>query len=261
MRALIAAAVPHETALVEGALRDLEVAEAGPWRTARGALAGEDRPGPLEVEVVTAGVGPSNAAAAVAWAATRGPRPDLVVSVGSAGSYDLDALPLKAVALVEAECFGDLGTETDDGAWTPGGALGLGPLGREDWVPLSVPEVDAAAFAFPVRPARGLTVHHVTGSDALGQARHARTGALVESMEGAAVALVGHRLGIPCWEVRGVSNLAGRRDRGAWQVKPAGRHAQEVLLAALARWAGLSAGAPADLEAGAGGDPGRGADP
>jgi futalosine hydrolase len=48
-----------------------------------------------------------------------------------------------------------------------------------------------------------------------------RTGAVAEAMEGAAVALVAHRLRIPMAEVRVVSNTTGSRPRQVWDLKGA----------------------------------------
>jgi len=49
-------------------------------------------------------------------------------------------------------------------------------------------------------------------------------------MEGAAIAHVAALYEIPMGEVRGISNLAGNRDRGAWRVKEAAAAAQAALL-------------------------------
>jgi futalosine hydrolase len=49
-------------------------------------------------------------------------------------------------------------------------------------------------------------------------------------MEGAAIAHVAALAGIPVGEIRGISNLVGNRDRGAWKVKQAAAAAQEALL-------------------------------
>lgn len=222
---LLAGAVSHEIA--ELARRaDASLVTEGPWRLAEG------RVGDRRVLLLETGIGPAAAAAAVAWVAGHQPVSE-VVNLGSCGSYDLETAPLEAVVAVTAERFGDLGTRLTDGTWTPGEGLGLGPAADpEGWLPLEplpLPE----APGFPLATGRGLTVHHVTGTDALGAERREIYGALVESMEGAAVALAAARLGIPCAELRGVSNRAGNRDRAGWKTGPAARNAQEVAWAWL----------------------------
>jgi futalosine hydrolase len=69
-----------------------------------------------------------------------------------------------------------------------------------------------------------------TGSDAAARTIEARTGGAVESMEGAAVVHVAALAGIPVGEIRGISNMVGRRDKSAWRVKEAAVAVQEALL-------------------------------
>jgi futalosine hydrolase len=57
----------------------------------------------------------------------------------------------------------------------------------------------------------------------------ARTGAVAEAMEGAAVGLVAHRLGIPFGEVRIISNTTGDRNLQRWDMKRALASLSEVI--------------------------------
>ena len=43
----------------------------------------------------------------------------------------------------------------------------------------------------------------------------------VESMEGAACFSVCHAFGMPCYEIRAVSNFATTRDKSTWRIKEA----------------------------------------
>lgn len=74
----------------------------------------------------------------------------------------------------------------------------------------------AARLAAPI--VRGATVSTCTGNDALSAALHERTGADVETMEGAAVAYVCRRREVPLLHVRAISNWTGERARGEWNV-------------------------------------------
>jgi futalosine hydrolase len=89
---------------------------------------------------------------------------------------------------------------------------------------------------FPVE-ARGtfVTVSTCTGTNAAAYAIEARTGGIVENMEGAAVAHVAHLYGVPVGEVRGISNIVTDRDTGAWRLTNAARAAQEALAAWIDR--------------------------
>ena len=69
---------------------------------------------------------------------------------------------------------------------------------------------------FPAsRGERFVTVNTCTGSDDAARGMRSRTGGAVESMEGAAIAHVAALSAIPVGEIRGISNVAGNRDRGA----------------------------------------------
>jgi futalosine hydrolase len=61
-----------------------------------------------------------------------------------------------------------------------------------------------------------------------------RTQGLCENMEGAAVAQVCARHGIPFGEVRGISNLVEDRDLSRWNLRAGAEIAQEALFALLA---------------------------
>ena len=59
-----------------------------------------------------------------------------------------------------------------------------------------------------------------------------RTQGEVENMEGAAAAQIAARYRVPMGELRGISNLTGRRDRASWKAQEAAAAAQN----ALAEW-------------------------
>jgi futalosine hydrolase len=65
---------------------------------------------------------------------------------------------------------------------------------------------------------RGVTVSTCSGVDSRSRELHRRTGADVESMEGAAVAYVCQKAEVPLLHVRAISNWTGDRDRGEWNL-------------------------------------------
>ena len=65
---------------------------------------------------------------------------------------------------------------------------------------------------------RFLTVSACSGTQARGAELSRRYQAICENMEGAAVALVALRYGIPCLELRGISNLVEDRDLSRWDL-------------------------------------------
>ena len=145
---------------------------------------------------------------------------------GIGGAYPGSGLPIGSVVCAESECYGDLGADSPDGF------LDMQALGFACSLPGAAPLYNVLPMQiFPAaRRARFVTMNTCTGNDADARAIEARTGGGVESMEGAAIAHVAALAGIPVGEIRGISNLVGNRDRGAWRVKEAATAAQEALL-------------------------------
>jgi futalosine hydrolase len=186
---------------------------------ARGRVAGRD------VAVLRTGVGPVNAAHAVTLFLAQ-ERAETVVCCGVGGAYP-GVLDLLDVACAETELYADLGADSPDG-FLDMAALGFPVIEREpplfSRLPLGV---------FPIsRRLPFATRTTCTGTDAAAREIAARTGAAIESMEGAAVVHVCLRMGVPVGEVRAVSNMVGNRDRGAWRVREAAAAAQDAVL----RW-------------------------
>lgn len=183
------------------------------------------------VDVLRTGVGAVNAAIALTRYLERtGARAvSGVVVCGIGGAYATSGLAIGDVVCATSDCYGDLG------AASPEGFLDMEALG--------FPVVAGATPLFNVFPlqifpalrrAAFVTVNTCTGSDETAAALVARTGGAVENMEGAAIAHVAAVYGLPAGEIRGISNIAGRRDRSTWRVKEAALAAQQALLEWLA---------------------------
>ncbi len=192
-----------------------------------GAPINADRPSPWEtlearrgVDVLETGVGPAQAAGAVARYLTRNPGVR-VVNLGIAGALPGTRLNLLDVVLGRESIFGDLGVETDQG-FQDIASLGFGDSpaqSRSAWAP-------DPGMAKALRPRAThfeaiCTVSTCSGTDARAAALSARTGAVAEAMEGAAVAAVCARLGSPFIECRVISNTAGDRGRQRWMLSEA----------------------------------------
>lgn len=177
--------------------------------------------------VLAGGVGPAAAAAATADAlAALAAQPcALVVSAGVGGGFAPHAAIgdlVVATALVAA----DLGAQdpaSPDG-FTDLAALGFPPVRRTPHPSLAAALVAAGVACVP---GPVLTVSTVTGTATRADLLQRRHGAVAEAMEGWGVAEAAAAHGVPCAELRGVSNPVGPRDRAAWDL-PAG-------LAALTR--------------------------
>ena len=221
---LVCAATAREllSALPEGALAPLPGAACDP--AAQAALPEQELLPlrlPLPALACITGVGPVNAALgmglALASARHTGQAVSLVLNVGVAGSMDLERAPLCSLWRVEEEIWPDYGLH--DGTAVDGPSFGFpqweGPHGPVfDRLPLPAPRELPACLrglcSLPAAPS--LSVAGVSASrERVARLRGAHPGALLENMEGFAVALACARQGIACVEVRSVSNRVGPR--------------------------------------------------
>jgi futalosine hydrolase len=168
------------------------------------------------VETVVTGVGPVEAAAAVAHALAQ-QRYKLVVNAGIGGAFD-GAAAIGDGVVVSNDRF-HLSRENDTPILLPGGQSVVDTAHSD---PVLVKAMQRRGFA----PLQGITVSRVTSSEE-SAARLARLGAQIESMEGFAVLRACARAAVPAIELRGVSNRVGIRERSGWDF--------EAGLAGLAR--------------------------
>jgi len=207
MRVLLAVASEKEAAAVIGGVSP-GAATPGPWA-----------PTPIGAwgELLVTGVGKANAAGGVARFLDPA-RHAGVLCVGICGSLP-GGPPVGSVVLASASVF------ADEGVRTPAEFRAC----REMGFPLSPGGTDSFAPApswrralRPICDHEGViaTVSTCSGADALAAEVAARTGAIAEAMEGAAVALAAARVdgSLPFAEVRVVSNTTGDRERQRWDL-------------------------------------------
>jgi len=214
---LLAAAAPREASAVLDAF-GLGSEAPALWATLRV----HDR-----FELIRTGVGKSNAAGAVARAIDPA-RHAGVLSVGIAG-----VLPGADHGLLDAVC-GSRSVFSDEGVGTPGGfihcaEMGFAPFDNSTMGIDHDPRV--VAWLGGVCDATGTiaTVSWCSGEHACAAGVVSRTGATLEAMEGAAVALAAERTGVLSGELRVVSNTTGDRDAQRWDLDGSLRRLSEVL--------------------------------
>lgn len=178
-------------------------------------LSGDDR-----FEVLAAGVGPAAAAACTAAALVRQSYA-LAVSAGIGGGFPGTA-EVGSLVVAESIIAADLGVETAEG-FKSMEELGFGGSRIEPDRILSAKlagAIGASGQSVHVGPV--LTVSTATGSSATAAELVARYPlAAAEGMEGYGVAAAADGLGVPCMELRGISNAVGPRDRAAWRIADA----------------------------------------
>ncbi len=158
------------------------------------------------VRRLVTGIGPVEASCALAEAlAQRSYR--LVVNAGIAGTFDGAARIGDGVVVAD---------ESIELALESGAPLAL-PLGIKLVDRASSDAVLVARLRDQGFPAlRGITVSHVTATEATARRLVREFGAHVESMEGFAVLRAAQRAAVPAIEIRGISNRCGDRERSCW---------------------------------------------
>jgi futalosine hydrolase len=141
-------------------------------------------------------------------------RPDRVVLVGAAGSLRPDIVPIGTAVVGSAvRCEGI-------GVGSGPGHLSAAQLG---W---------AASDEFALDGDQGVILSVAAASADADEARERakqHEDAVVEEMEGYAVAVAATLAGIPLTIIRGVSNVAGNREASSWRLKDALEAAHERL--------------------------------
>lgn len=209
-----------------------ETAARGAPRGASGApllLCAAEVEGRGRADVLVLGVGKA-AATATLTAALIERRPPWVLLFGVCGTYPEGhgsggRLQVGDVCVVGDEWLADEGVTTDQGFLSLA-ELGLGACGPF----LADAERTAEAARVLAAPiVRGATVSACSGTDARSRELAARTGAAIETMEGAAVALACARLRVPWVQVRCVSNRTGPRAGAGWDLARAVAGAQAAV--------------------------------
>ncbi|MDD2309308.1 MAG: futalosine hydrolase [Desulfuromonadaceae bacterium] len=229
---VIIAAVPREVELLEKALEHSRRVKTGGFEYVEGTI------GNLRAVVCTGGVGKVNAAAATAVMIDRY-QPQLVINIGCAGAYIGSGLNVGNLVVASEEVLADDGVATADG-WKDLRYMDLpsvvnGGGNTYNLLPLSRHAAEKAmqlADYCGVLLMRGRfsTVSTCSGTSRYGAVLSGRWNALVESMEGAAVAQVCLRCGVDCLEIRGISNMVEERDLKKWDIPQAAEAAQRFVL-------------------------------
>ena len=159
---------------------------------------------------------------------------DLVVSLGVCGLHRAATtkLAVGSVAIVLSERFADEGVQTSAG-FLELDALGLGATAA---MPADATWLEEAAGLVAAPLLAGATVSTCSGTDALAAERWRRTRAPLETMEGAAIAYVCAKMGVPWIGVRAISNFTGERSTAGWDLKLAVARLGEAVAPLIEHW-------------------------
>ncbi|MEI7024222.1 futalosine hydrolase [Paenibacillus sp. y28] len=172
------------------------------------------------IDVALAGVGAA-AAAANTMAALCSGSYDLVISAGIGGGFTGRA-EVGSLVVANEIIAADLGAETPEG-YCSVDELGFGSARVPAESGLSRRWTEALREAgLQVESGPILTVTTVTGTAETAARLAARVpGARSEAMEGYGVAIAAQLRGVPCLELRAISNAVGPRDKSAWRIQDA----------------------------------------
>ena len=175
-----------------------------------------------DVDVLLTGVGMVATAAWCSHAIARDSY-DVALNVGVCGSFDRSLQPGTVVHVI-ADRIAELGAEDGDAFLTVQELA----LVEDDEFPFTGgelvnpdPPANDRLASLPV--VRGITVNTVHGNERTIEAVARRFTPQVESMEGAAFMFVCLVHQLPFAQIRAVSNIVERRDRGAWRIPDAVR--------------------------------------
>lgn len=221
--------------------------------------------GDLKLLIMATGLGKVNAAAISAAVLSRF-RADEVWNIGCAGAYLGSALEIGDVLISESCICADEGILGKEGpmpssslgiplvvkngrpfydsfpleealcrrqiqALLPAGAYGAGPSGGFE--PGRAGGATQERSGFGIHYGTSLTVGMASADIETADERFSRFRALAENMEGSAIAQTCLLFDVPFLELRGISNIAGVRDKAQWDLGAAIRHCAAVVMRLL----------------------------
>ncbi|QWR76591.1 futalosine hydrolase [Candidatus Magnetomonas plexicatena] len=155
--------------------------------------------------------------------------PDVVISTGIGGAYPDTDLNVGDVAVATCEIYGDEGVLLKDG-FLDTFQMGIPLLKRGKKLFFNEFDMDTSITqraykiisdgltGHVVKKGNFLTVSSCTGDSERAVMLKNKHSVICENMEGAAVAHVCAKLGVPVVEIRGVSNIVSDRDKERWDM-------------------------------------------
>ncbi|MEI7758427.1 MAG: futalosine hydrolase [Bacteroidota bacterium] len=156
-------------------------------------------------------------------------KPDLIIQVGIAGTFD-SSLLLGSVVAIHEETIGDLGVE-EDGKWKDLFDLKLEKSSYHPFEKRKLPNQWLTKYnLLGLKEVSGITVNEISTNPERIQKLVKKFNPVIESMEGAALHYVARETNIPFIQIRAISNYIGERDKSNWQMKLAIDNLNQTLL-------------------------------
>jgi futalosine hydrolase len=238
--------MPFETDLILSLLKNIRNTKIAGKTVYKGRLSGSD------ILILNTGIGKVNAAHSATCVIEHFPFKQMI-NLGVGGAYPGSGLKIGDIAIASKEIYGD------DGVITSNGREGLKKIGIPlvqvgkkkyfNEFPISNPPLippfpggdhgRGFSFAsgnkmeerdFKIKSGNFVTVSATTGTHKRAAELEKRFNAVCENMEGAAIAQVCTIYKVPLLEIRGISNIAGVRDKRKWNLKLASKNCQDMVL-------------------------------
>ncbi len=156
-------------------------------------------------------------------------KPDLIIQVGIAGTFDL-GLALGTVVIINEETIGDLGVE-EDGKWKDLFDLKLEKSSYHPFEKRKLPNQWLKKYNLLALPeVSSITVNEISTNHERIQKLIKKYNPVIESMEGAALHYVARESNIPFVQIRAISNYIGERDKSKWEMKSAIDNLNQTLI-------------------------------
>lgn len=217
--------MPFESDLVLAGLNKLRSSEIAGKKVYRGSLSG------VNVILLNTGIGKINAAHSATIIIENFPIKK-IINFGIGGAYPEAGLSNGDVAIASKEILGDegvIGSKGLEGLKKIG--IPLVQSGRKKYFnEFPVKGIKPVKMDFKVKSGAFVTVSAASGSVQRAKELERRFSAVCENMEGAAIAQVCAIYKLPMFEIRGISNTAGVRDKRRWDIQLASLNCQKAVL-------------------------------
>lgn len=171
------------------------------------------------IDIYISGISKTNTAFSTTMVLSEN-KMDAAYLIGIAGAYRGSDISVGDVVTVQHDSFVDEGMIVD-GVLSMTSEMGF-PVCDENVVHFTL------ASKFPVVDAN--TVSWLSSSDDLAAMYSQKTGASVESMEGAAFGLVCQKMNVAAYQIRSISNFCGDRNQQEWNIKKAFKSLQKTMV-------------------------------
>jgi futalosine hydrolase len=139
-------------------------------------------------------------------------KPDLIVQVGIAGTFDAK-MELGKVLVITDDMVGDLGV-MEDGKWKDIFDMKLEKSNYPPYEKKRLPNTWLAQFnVLKLEKANAITINEISTDEEHIHQLIKKYNPVIESMEGAALHYVCREMNIPFLQIRAVSNYVGERDK------------------------------------------------